>query len=109
MRFLIFLTEPPIGVAPNALLPSMRLVIAASISAEVMSRLSDLLEAEPGSGMEARKLSDGADSALEAVFSVLTVPSCAWAVMMNRANARGNILPIMFYLLSSISRAARYR
>merc|ERR1719428_1364210 len=33
MRFLIFLTEPPIGVAPNAVLPSMRLVIAASISA----------------------------------------------------------------------------
>merc|ERR1719424_34986 len=32
----IFLTEPPIGVAPNADLPSMRSVMAASISAAVV-------------------------------------------------------------------------
>merc|ERR1719272_1418533 len=32
----IFLTEPPIGVAPNADLPSMRSVMAASISAAVL-------------------------------------------------------------------------
>jgi len=77
IRFLIFLTDPPIGVAPNALLPSMRFVMAASMAAEVMSRFSELLEVDPGNGMEARKLSDGVDSTLAGAFSVLPIPSCA--------------------------------
>jgi hypothetical protein len=40
MSCLIFFTEPPIGVAPNALLPSMRSVIAASISAYVFGSVA---------------------------------------------------------------------
>merc|ERR1719353_611 len=38
--FAICFTEPPIGVAPNADFPSMRLVIAVSIAAEVISSSS---------------------------------------------------------------------
>jgi hypothetical protein len=68
---LIFFTEPPMGVAPNADFPSMSFVISASISAAVLIGF-DMLKATPSNSDMLTAVPSRRDTSVSGVVDALS-------------------------------------